>query len=174
MTFIAVGSAAYYYYSNIKPVVDTVNTARQMAPEGTEDALKSVFSGDYSALEGIAKAALPSSAMAIYSKLQSEGGVNGFLTSLKDKDFQGAIDEIKKVGGDDVKRIVEKVEGKVKEAKGNPKNVDWRGLAEELKKELPKDKQGQVDVRPCACAGDQADGTRCSLDTCPRSRTSRG
>ena len=72
--------------------------------------------------------------------------MNGFLSSLKDKDLQGVLDEVKKVGGDDVKRITEKVEKKIKEAKGKVQDVDWKALAQELKEELPKDKQQMVDV----------------------------
>ena len=90
---------------------------------------------------------LPPGAMAMYTTLANqEGGINGFLSSLKDKDLQGVMDEVKKLGGDDVKRIVEKVEKKVKDANGKVQNVDWQSLAKELKQELPKDKQHYVDV----------------------------
>ena len=58
------------------------------------------------------------------------------------------IDEVKKLGGDDVKRIVEKVEKKVKEAEGKVDKIDWHSLADDLKKELPQDKQKYVDVCP--------------------------
>jgi hypothetical protein len=90
---------------------------------------------------------LPPGAFALYSNLANqEGGINGFLSNLKDKDLQGVIDEVKKVGGDDVKRVMDKVEKKVKEAKGKASDVDWRGLAEELKKELPAGSQKTIDV----------------------------
>lgn len=56
------------------------------------------------------------------------------------------MDEVKKVGGDDVKRVIEKVEKKVKDAGGKVQKVDWGSLAQELKEELPKDKQHYVDV----------------------------
>lgn len=96
---------------------------------------------------GIAKTMLPPSAFALYSNIaKQEGGLNGFLSSLKDKDLQGVIDEVKKVGGDDVKRVVDKVEKKLKEAKGKASDVDWRGLAQELKSELPEGSQKAVDV----------------------------
>ena len=89
--------------------------------------------------------------MLIYQKLaSSEGGINGLLSNLKDKDLQGVLDEIKKVGGDDVKRVVEKVEKKVKEAKGDVQKVDWKSLAQELKDELPASGQKAVDVS-CHC-----------------------
>ena len=98
-------------------------------------------------LSGIAQAMLPPGAMALYTNLaKQEGGINGFLTSLKDKDLQGVMDEVKKLGGDDVRRIVDKVEKRVKEANGKVQNVDWQALAKELKEELPKDKQHYVDV----------------------------
>jgi hypothetical protein len=85
----------------------------------------------------------------LYQKLaSSEGGLNGLLSNLKDKDMQGVLDEIKKVGGDDVKRVVEKVEGKIKDAKGDASKVDWKSLAQELKGELPASAQKAVDVRP--------------------------
>lgn len=77
---------------------------------------------------------------------RNSGGINGFITQLKDKDLQGVIDEVKKVGGDDVKRIMEKVEKKVKDANGKVQDVDWRALAVDLKKELPASQQHYVDV----------------------------
>jgi hypothetical protein len=90
---------------------------------------------------------LPPSAFALYSNIANqEGGLNGFLSSLKDKDLQGVIDEVKKAGGDDVKRVVDKVEKKLKEAKGKATDVDWRALAQELKTELPEGSQKAVDV----------------------------
>jgi len=42
------------------------------------------------------------------------------------------IDEAKKVGGDDVKRIISKVENKLKDAKGKYQDIDWKSLAQEL------------------------------------------
>jgi len=60
--------------------------------------------------------------------------------------LQGVIDEVKKAGGDDVKRIVEKVEKKLHEAQGKVENVDWKSLATELKQELPKSQQQMVDM----------------------------
>ncbi len=90
---------------------------------------------------------LPPGAMALYTSLANqEGGINGFLTSLKDKDLQGMMEEVKKVGGDEVKRVVDKVEKRVKDANGKVQNVDWQALAKELKEELPKDKQHYVEV----------------------------
>ena len=78
----------------------------------------------------IAQSVLPPGAWMIYQKLaSSEGGINGLLSNLKDKDMQGVLDEIKKVGGDDVKRVVEKVEKKIKDAKGDVQKVDWKSLA---------------------------------------------
>lgn len=95
----------------------------------------------------IAKATLPPGAFALYSTLANqEGGITGFLSNLKDKDLQGVIDEVKKHGGDDAKRLIEKVEKKVKEANGKVTNVDWAGLAQDLKRELPKEQQQMVDV----------------------------
>lgn len=85
--------------------------------------------------------------MTIYSNIANQpGGINGFLNNLKSGDLQTVIGEIKKVGGDDVKRVVEKVEAKVKEAGGKPENVDWQALAVDLKKELPPSGQKAVDV----------------------------
>lgn len=90
---------------------------------------------------------LPPGAFGLYSTLASQpGGINGFFSSLKDKDLQGVLDEVKKIGGDEVKRITEKVEKRVKDAKGKPQDIDWKALAQELKEELPKDKQHYVDV----------------------------
>lgn len=56
------------------------------------------------------------------------------------------MDEAKKVGGDDVKRIINKVEGKLKDAKGKYQDIDWKSLAQELKEELPKEQQHLVDT----------------------------
>lgn len=90
---------------------------------------------------------MPPGAFALYSHIASqEGGVGGFLTNLQDKDLQGVIDEVKKHGGDDAKRIIEKVEAKYKEAKGDVKNIDWQGLAKDIKSELPASSQKAVDV----------------------------
>lgn len=68
------------------------------------------------------------------------------MSSVKEGDLQGVLDEVKKHGGDDIKRIVDKVEKKIKDAKGNVTSVDWKSLAQELKEELPKDKQQYVDL----------------------------
>jgi hypothetical protein len=105
---------------------------------------------------------LPPSAFALYSTLSSQpGGINGLLSSLKDKDLQGVIDEVKKVGGDDVKRIVDKVEGKLKDAKGKVQDVDWKSLAVDLKKELPEGQQHMVDVRLTCDVEECANEYRC-------------
>lgn len=95
----------------------------------------------------LAKAFLPPGAFTLFSAVAANsGGIGGFLSNLKDKDLQGVLDEVKKVGGDDVKRITEKVEKKLKEANGKVQNVDWKSLAEELKKELPASQQHMVDM----------------------------
>ena len=65
---------------------------------------------------------------------------------MKDKDLQGVIEEVKKVGGDDAKRIIDKVEQKLKDAGGKVENLDWPGLAQDLKSELPASQQKMVDV----------------------------
>lgn len=66
---------------------------------------------------GVAKSFLPPGAFALYSHLaKQEGGVTGFLGNLQGKDLQGVIDEVKNVGGDDAKRIIEKIEKKLKAA----------------------------------------------------------
>lgn len=95
----------------------------------------------------MAKSVLPPGVFGIYTALsQSQGGINGLLSSLKDQDIQGVLNQVKEAGGDDVKRIVEKVEKKVKAANGKVQDVDWKSLAEELKKELPESSQKYVDV----------------------------
>ena len=102
---------------------------------------------DASSLSGIAQSVLPPGAMALYSQLsQHTGDINGFLSNLKDKDLQGVMEEVKKVGGDDVKRVIDKVEQRYKQANGKVQNMDWQALGKELKEELPKDKQHYVDV----------------------------
>lgn len=141
------GGGGYYYYS-VKPAVDTVHKLSNVEVGGVKakDAVQAATKGDMDALNSIAKAALPPSVFALYEKVNQGGGMNGLLTSLQEKDFKGVVEEVKKVGGDDVKRVIEKVEKKVAEAQGKVTKVDWRSLAEELKQELPKDKQGMVDM----------------------------
>ena len=68
------------------------------------------------------------------------------MSNLKDADLQSVLDEVKKAGNDDVKRVVEKVEKKIKDAKGDVKQVDWKALAGELKQDLPESAQKAVDV----------------------------
>jgi hypothetical protein len=98
-------------------------------------------------LGGVAKSFLPPGAFALYSHLaKQEGGVTGFLGNLQCKDLQGVIDEVKNVGGDDAKRIIEKIEKKLKAAGGDVQKMDWRSLVEELKAELPAGSQKLVDV----------------------------
>ena len=161
---LGLAGGGYYF---LKPVRDVASTTHQVIGSVRDQASGIVrilrivdvspkalivdgrFQGGGAAsLAGIAQSMLPPGAMAMYTTLANqEGGLNGFLSSLKDKDLQGVMDEVKKLGGEDVKRIVEKVEKKVKEANGKVQNVDWQSLAKELKGELPKDKQHYVDVR---------------------------
>ncbi|RSH89378.1 hypothetical protein EHS25_002490 [Saitozyma podzolica] len=136
---VALGAGGYYYIKPVRDVAATTNQALAAAKEKGGDLTES--------FSGIAKTMLPPSAFALYSNIaKQEGGLNGFLSSLKDKDLQGVIDEVKKAGGDDVKRVVDKVEKKLKEAKGKASDVDWRGLAQELKSELPEGSQKAVDM----------------------------
>ncbi|KAK8858531.1 hypothetical protein IAR55_002758 [Kwoniella newhampshirensis] len=135
---VGLGGAGYYY---MKPVRDVAALTHQTVGSLKENAGQL---GDYA---GYAKGLLPPGAFALYSALSSQpGGVNGFLSSLKDKDLSDVLDELKKVGGDDVKRVVEKVQKKVEEAKGNVHDVDWRALAKDLKGELPEGSQKVVDM----------------------------
>ncbi|WVQ80522.1 hypothetical protein IAT38_002627 [Cryptococcus sp. DSM 104549] len=135
---VGLGAGGYYY---LKPVRDVASIAHQ----GIETVKDN--SGGISELANYAKTALPPSVFALYSTLSSQpGGINGFLSSLKDKDLKDVLEELKKVGGDDVKRVVEKVQKKVEEAKGNVQNVDWQGLVKDLKGELPEGSQKVVDM----------------------------
>jgi hypothetical protein len=121
-------------------------------------------------LSGVAQSFLPPGAFALYSHLASqEGGVTGFLSNLQNKDLQGVIDEVKKVGGDDAKRIIEKVEKRLQAAKGDVKNIDWKSLVEELKAELPAGQQKLVDVSSTADrSGNGADVRTLSVWSLPR------
>ena len=74
---------------------------------------------------------------------------------MKNQDLQSVIDEVKKVGGDDAKRIIEKVEKRLQAAKGDVKNIDWKSLVEELKAELPAGQQKLVDVCPSLVSLDE-------------------
>ncbi|KAL7423151.1 hypothetical protein Q5752_002451 [Cryptotrichosporon argae] len=135
----ALAGGGYYY---LKPVRDVAAVTHSAINSASQSA------GDYAdTLAGVAKSMLPPGAFAIYNQLASQpGGLNGLLSSLKDKDVQGVLDEIKKAGGDDVKRVVEKVEKKVKEANGSIDKVDWKALAQELKGELGEKGQHAVDL----------------------------
>lgn len=122
-------------------------------------------------MSGVAQSFLPPGAFALYSHLASqEGGVTGFLSNLQNKDLQGVIDEVKKVGGDDAKRIIEKVEKRLQAAKGDVKNIDWKSLVEELKSELPAGQQKLVDVSHFQRPVNGAD-SRTSLEWSPPKRT---
>lgn len=135
----ALAGGGYYL---LKPVSDAAYAAK-----GVVNSASSAGGHAADSLGLLAQSVLPPGALLIYQKLaSSEGGINGLLSNLKDKDLQGVLDEIKKVGGDDVKRVVEKVEKKVKEAKGDVQKVDWKSLAQELKDELPASGQKAVDV----------------------------
>ncbi|KGB74791.1 hypothetical protein CNBG_0629 [Cryptococcus deuterogattii R265] len=135
---VGLGAGGYYY---LKPVRDVAAITHQSI-DSIRDNASSL--GD---LAGYAKSMLPPGAFALYSHLsKQEGGINGFLSSLKDKDLKEVLEELKKAGGDDVKRIVEKVQKKVDEAKGNVEKVDWKGLAQDLKGELPEGSQRVVDM----------------------------
>lgn len=135
----ALAGGGYYL---LKPVSDAAYAAK-----GVVNSASNAGGQAADHLETLAKSVLPPGAWFLYQKLsQSEGGLNGLLSNLKDKDMQGVLDEIKKVGGDDVKRVVEKVEAKLKEAKGDVQKVDWKSLAQELKGELPASGQKAVDI----------------------------
>lgn len=152
----ALAGGGYYL---LKPVSDVAHATHQTIEsvksggEGlvsrprvcTADLVLTRQKGD--SLGSLAKSFLPPGAFALYSHIASQqGGVNGFLTNLQGKDLQGVIDEVKKHGGDDAKRVIEKVEAKYKEAKGDVKNIDWQGLAKDIKSELPASSQKAVDV----------------------------
>ena len=129
-------------YLLLKPVSDVASTAHSAldAAKGTGDNLNETLSS-------LAKASLPPGVFAIYqSAMQKTGGLDGLLSSLKNDDFQKVLGEIKEHGGDDVKRIVEKVESALSSAKGDVSKLDWKKLASDLKGELPKDKQQLIDV----------------------------
>ncbi|OCF33443.1 hypothetical protein I316_04863 [Kwoniella heveanensis BCC8398] len=135
---LGVGVGGYYY---LKPVRDVAAITHQGINAAKENASAL---GDYA---DYAKSLLPPGAFALYQALASQpGGVNGFLASLKDKDLSEVLDNLKKVGGDDVKKVVEKVQKKVEEAKGDVKKVDWKALATELKDDLPAGSQQLIDT----------------------------
>ncbi|ODN74412.1 hypothetical protein L202_06815 [Cryptococcus amylolentus CBS 6039] len=135
---VGVGAGGYYY---LKPVRDAASVANTVADQVKTN------SPDLSELAGYAKSALPPGVFALYSHLSKQpGGINGFLSNLKDKDLKEVLEELKKVGGDDVKRVVDKVQKKIEDAKGNVENVDWKALVADLKGELPAGSQKIVDL----------------------------
>jgi len=141
MVLAALGALGVSGYVYLKPVREAAKVA-----SSTVDAVKGQTDGLSQSLSGVAQSFLPPGAFALYSHIASqEGGVTGFLSNLQNKDLQSVIDEVKKVGGDDAKRIIEKVEKKLQAAKGDVKKMDWKSLVEELKSELPASQQKLVD-----------------------------
>ncbi|WVR06295.1 hypothetical protein IAU60_003325 [Kwoniella sp. DSM 27419] len=135
---LGVGVGGYIY---LKPVRDVAAITHQGISAAKENAANL---GDYA---DYAKSLLPPGAFALYKAVSSQpGGVNGFFSSLKDKDLNEVLDQLKSVGGDDVKKVVEKVQKRVQEAKGDVKNIDWKALAEELKDELPAGSQKMIET----------------------------
>ncbi|WVN86515.1 uncharacterized protein L203_101679 [Cryptococcus depauperatus CBS 7841] len=135
---VGLGAGGYMYMKPVRDVAKVTNQSIDSLKESTSNI------GD---LASYAKAVLPPSAFAIYSHLsRQEGGVNGFLSSLKDKDLPAILEELKKAGGDDVKRVVDKVQKKLDQAQGKVENVDWKGLAQDLKGEIPEGSQKIIDV----------------------------
>ncbi|WVW84736.1 hypothetical protein I302_106771 [Kwoniella bestiolae CBS 10118] len=136
---LGVGVGGYFY---LKPVRDVAAIAHEGVKSAKENASQ-LSTG----LSTYAQAVLPPGAFALYKALDSqEGGIAGFLSKLKGKDLDGALDELKQVGGDDAKKIIDKIQQKVKDAKGKIENVDWKSLATELKDDLPASAQGLIAV----------------------------
>ncbi|WWC88609.1 uncharacterized protein L201_003522 [Kwoniella dendrophila CBS 6074] len=136
---LGVGIGGFIY---LKPVRDVAAAANAGVKSAKENASQ-LSTG----LSTYAQAVLPPGAFALYKVLdQQEGGIAGFLSKLKGKDLDGALDELKNVGGDDAKKIIEKVQAKVKDAKGKIEDLDWKSLAEELKDDLPASAQGLIAV----------------------------
>lgn len=118
-----------------------VDTAKNVADAAGIDAGNS--------MDGLLKALLPGGAYMIYNQFSGVikgGDFGGMLSKLGDADIQGSLDQLKKLGGEDVKRVVEKVQVAVDKANGKVENVDWKKLAQDLTKELPKEYQQWVDV----------------------------
>ncbi|WWC70819.1 uncharacterized protein I206_104771 [Kwoniella pini CBS 10737] len=136
---LGVGIGGYFY---LKPIVNVAHMAHSSVESAKENASQ-LSTG----LSTYAQAVLPPGAFALYKALDSqEGGITGFVSKLHGKDLQGALDELKNVGGDDAKKIIETIQSKVKDAKGKIENVDWKSLATELKDDLPASAQGLIAV----------------------------
>ena len=167
MVLAALGALGVSGYVYLKPVREAAQVASSTvdAVKGQTDGLvrlpgisdrRGYTDNQSQSLSGVAQSFLPPGAFALYSHLsKQEGGITGFLSNLQNKDLQSVIDEVKKVGGDDAKRIIEKVEKRLKEAKGDVQKMDWRSLVEELKAELPAGQQKLVDVGPSMLSLDQ-------------------
>ncbi|KAK4684706.1 hypothetical protein P7C73_g5461, partial [Tremellales sp. Uapishka_1] len=136
---LAGGTAGYLYIKPMRDVASATHQAINSAKSGS-DGLSGIAGG-------VAQAVLPAGVFGIYSHLASQdGGLEGYLSKLKDGDLESALEPLKKYGGKDVARIVEKIEKKVKEAGGKPSDIDWKGLVDELKGELGATGSKAVDM----------------------------
>lgn len=93
-------------------------------------------------LMGLAKQYLPGLGAAVLGG----GGLGGILSQVKPDDLTKTLDLLKKHGGDEVARVVDIVQKKIADADGKISNVDFKSLAQELSKELPKSYQSTIDV----------------------------
>ncbi|WRT67724.1 uncharacterized protein IL334_004696 [Kwoniella shivajii] len=135
---LGVGAGGYYYLKPVRDVAAIAHSGITSAKENAES---------LSGLTDYAKGFLPPGAFALYQALSSQpGGAGGFLASLKDKDLNDVLDEVKKHGGDDIKKVVEKVQKKVQESKGDISKIDWKSLASELKDDLPEGSQKMIET----------------------------
>lgn len=128
---------------------DTAGAAADKAKDVAESAGIEVPDSAPDAMDGLLKALLPGGAYMIYNQFSGslkDGNWGGLLSNLKDTDIQGSLDQLKKLGGDDVKKVVEKVQAALDKAGGKVENMDWKKLANDLSKELPKEYQQWVSV----------------------------
>lgn len=131
---------------------DTAGAAADKAKDVAESAGIDVPANAPDAMDGLLKALLPSGAYMIYNQFSGtleSGNWGGLLSNLQDADIQGSLDQLKQLGGEDVKRVVEKVQAALDKANGKVQNVDWKKLSQDLSKELPKEYKQWVDVSNC-------------------------
>jgi hypothetical protein len=78
--------------------------------------------------------------------LATAGGLGGILSKLKDVDISGALDLLKATGSDEIGKVVDIVQKKVKDVDGKVEDIDWRALATELNEELGGKYKSTIDV----------------------------
>jgi methyl-accepting chemotaxis protein len=126
---------------------DKAGAAAETAKNVAEQAGVEVPDSAGDAMDGVLKSLLPGGAFVVYQQFAKQiksGDFGGILSNLQDADMQGTLDQLKKLGNDDVTRVVDKVQSALDKAGGKVTDVDWKKLSQSLAKELPDQYQQWV------------------------------